>query len=75
MAFCRTAAWLAFVAMVVGTIVPIGMRPVSGFGPEPEQIAAFVAFGLLLGFAYNRNWLLTLCLVVAAGFGIEALQL
>ncbi|ESZ67721.1 antibiotic resistance protein VanZ [Mesorhizobium sp. L103C119B0] len=72
---CRTAAWLTFIAIVVVTIDPIGLRPISGFGPEPERIAAFLAFGLLLGLAYHRNWLLTLCLVVAAAFGIEALQL
>ena len=70
----RIAAWLTLVAIVGVTMVPIGMRPQLGFGPEPERVAAFLVLGLLFGLAYRRNWLITLGLVVVAGFGIETLQ-
>jgi VanZ like family len=30
--------------------------------------------GLLFGLAYSRRWLLTICLVAAGAFSIEALQ-
>ena len=71
----RIAAWLMLIAILVVTIVPIGMRPQSGLGPEPERVAAFLVLGLLFSLAYDRNLLLTLSLVVAAGLGIEALQM
>jgi hypothetical protein len=51
------------------------MRPHSGFGPEPERVAAFLVVGLLFGLGYDRNWMLALGLVVVAGLGIEALQM
>ena len=30
--------------------------------------------GLLFGLGYSRRWLLALCLMIAGGFAIEALQ-
>jgi hypothetical protein len=75
-ALFRIAAWLMLIAILAVTIVPIGMRPQSGLGPEPERVAAFLVLGLLFSLGYHdRNWLLTLGLVVAAGLGIEALQI
>lgn len=71
----RLAAWLLVLAIVAVTIVPIGMRPHSGLGPEPERVAAFLVLGLLLGLACDRNWMLALSLVAVAGLGIEALQM
>ncbi|RJT29438.1 VanZ family protein [Mesorhizobium waimense] len=71
----RTAVWLVLIGILTVTVVPIGMRPHLGLGPEPERVAAFFVLGLLFSLAYERNWFLTLCLVVAAGFGIEALQM
>ncbi|GLS35946.1 hypothetical protein GCM10010869_15350 [Mesorhizobium tianshanense] len=71
----RITAWLLLIAIVAVTIVPIGMRPHSGLGPEPERIAAFLALGLLFGLANDRNWMLALGLVIVTGLGIEALQM
>ncbi|TIO09470.1 VanZ family protein [Mesorhizobium sp.] len=71
----RAAAWLLVIAILAVTIVPIGMRPHSGLGPEPERVAAFLVLGLLFGLAHERNWMLALGLVVVAGLGIEALQM
>ena len=71
----RIALWLVLIAILIVTVVPIGFRPQSGFGPEPERVAAFFVLGLLFRLAYDRNWFLTICLMVAAGLGIEALQL
>ncbi|PDQ18301.1 hypothetical protein CN311_25475 [Mesorhizobium sanjuanii] len=71
----QIAAWLLLIAILAATIVPIGMRPHSGLGPEPERVAAFLVLGLLFGLAYDRNWVLALSLVIVAGVGIEALQM
>jgi hypothetical protein len=71
----RFAAWLGLIAVVIVTIVPIGMRPQLGFGPEPDRVAAFLMLGLLFSIGYDRNWPLTLGVMVAAGFGLEALQI
>ncbi|TPJ52272.1 hypothetical protein [Mesorhizobium sp. B2-7-1] len=71
----RFAAWLGLIAVVIVTLVPIGMRPQLGFGPEPGRVAAFFVLGLLFSIGYYRNWSLTLGVVIAAGFGLEALQI
>ncbi|MER8830519.1 hypothetical protein NKH73_29720 [Mesorhizobium sp. M0938] len=71
----KITAWVLLIAIMAATIVPIGMRPHSGLGPEPERVAAFLVVGLLFGLAYDRNWMLALSVVIVAGLGIEALQM
>jgi hypothetical protein len=71
----KIATWLVLLAIVVTTVSPIGLRPQLGYGAGPERAGAFLLFGFLFSLAYRRYWLLSLCVVVAAAAGIEALQL
>jgi VanZ family protein len=56
------------------TVSPITERPVSGLAPNYERAASFLAMGLLFGFGYSKRWLVTVGMVIASGFAIEALQ-
>src|SRR5437764_14893639 len=70
----RIAAWLLVVAIVVMTLGPPTMRPVSGFNRSLEHVAAFALLGLAFGLAYpSRRVLLTL-LGVAVVALMEILQ-
>jgi hypothetical protein len=71
----QVAGWLLFIAVVAVTVSPIGLRPHTSFGAGPERMAAFFLLGLLFGIGYDRHWLMTIALVIAIAFGIEALQL
>ena len=62
------------VAIVAVTVSPITERPVSGLAPNYERAASFLAMGLLFGFGYSKRWLVTVGMVIASGFAIEALQ-
>ena len=71
----RIAAWLLVVAIVVMTLGPPTVRPVSGFNRSLEHVAAFALLGLAFGLAYpNRRMLLALTGVAAAAL-LETLQL
>lgn len=57
----RIAAWLLIVAIVVMTLGPPTVRPVSGFNRSLEHVAAFALLGLAFGLAYpSRRVLLSL---------------
>jgi hypothetical protein len=73
-AICQATGWLLLVAIIAVTVSPIRARPLSGFAPGIERTGAFLTMGLLFGLAYSRRWLLTLCVVTAGAFAIEALQ-
>jgi VanZ family protein len=71
----RIAAWLLVVAIVVMTLGPPTVRPVSGFNRSLEHVAAFALLGLAFGLAYpNRRMLLALTGVAVAAL-METLQL
>jgi len=71
----RIAAWLLVVAIVVMTLGPPTVRPVSGFNRSLEHVAAFALLGLAFGLAYpNRRILLALIGVAVAAL-METLQL
>jgi len=71
----RIAAWLLIVAIVVMTLGPPTVRPVSGFNRSLEHVAAFALLGLAFGLAYpSRRMLLALTGVAAAAL-METLQL
>jgi VanZ family protein len=70
----RIAAWLLVVAIVVMTLGPPTVRPVSGFNRSLEHVAAFALLGLAFGLAYpNRRALLTLIGVAVVAL-METLQ-
>jgi hypothetical protein len=73
-AICQAAGWLLLAAIIAVTVSPITERPVTGFAPGFERAGAFLTMGLLFGLGYSRCWMLTLCMVAAGGFAIEALQ-
>jgi hypothetical protein len=70
----RIAAWLVLLALVLATIVPIGLRPHSGLSPQVERFVAFAIAGALLALAYPRRPLLALALVAALAVGLELAQ-
>jgi VanZ family protein len=70
----RIAAWLLVVAIVVMTLGPPTVRPVSGFNRSLEHVAAFALLGLAFGLAYpSRRMLLALTGVAVAAL-LETLQ-
>ncbi len=63
----RVAAWLLVVAIVVMTLGPPTVRPVSGYDRSLEHVAAFALLGMAFGLAYpSRRLLLALTGVVVA---------
>ena len=71
----RIAAWLLVAAIVVMTLGPPTVRPVSGFNRSLEHVAAFALLGLAFRLAYpNRRILLALIGVAVAAL-METLQL
>jgi hypothetical protein len=71
----RLSAWLILAAVALATLSPLDARPRSGFIPDVERLAAFLAVGLLFGLGYPKRWIAVLGLLVAGIFGLEALQL
>ena len=64
----RGMAWVSLLAVVVMTLGPADLRPVTLAPPNLERLAAFVVVGTLFGTAYPRNVLvLVIALVCAAG--------
>jgi hypothetical protein len=70
----RVLAWLLVVAMIVVTLAPIGMRPRLGVAFEVERILAAGALGLLLAFAYPRQFWPLLMIMSLSIIGLEWLQ-
>jgi hypothetical protein len=63
----RGAAWLSIVIVLLVTIVPIGLRPTTGFSPNMERFCVMAAVGALFAAAYpKRFWLIVLALSLAA---------
>jgi VanZ family protein len=70
----RIAAWLLIVAIVVMTLGPPTMRPVSGFNRSLEHVAAFALVGLAFGLAYPNHRMRLALIGVAAAALMETLQ-
>ncbi|MBV8568876.1 MAG: VanZ family protein [Methylobacteriaceae bacterium] len=72
---CRTIAWSLAIGISVLTLVPPGLRPVTGLPHLVEHLAAFVAAGVALALAYRRHVaFLFACAVVWTG-ALELAQL
>jgi VanZ family protein len=69
----RIAAWLLVVAIVVMTLGPPTVRPVSGF--SLEHVAAFALLGLTFALAYPGRRLLLSLIGAAVVAVMEILQL
>ena len=70
----RIAAWLLVVAIVVVTLGPPTVRPVSGFNRSLEHVAAFALLGLAFGMAYPSRRILLALIGVAVAALMETLQ-
>jgi len=63
--FFRVAAWLLALAIIVLSVSPASVRPVTGAGQGLEHLSIFIALGMAFGFGYPRRFLrLTLALIV-----------
>lgn len=70
----RIAAWLLIVAIVVMTLGPPTVRPVSGFNRSLEHVAAFALLGLAFGLGYSTRRMLLALTGVAVAALMETLQ-
>ena len=71
----RFLGWLMLAALVVVTVCPIGLRPVSGAPVSLERFGAFALLGFLFALGYpHRRWQVAALTVAAAG-SLEALQM
>ena len=71
----RVAAWVILLAIVALTVVPPGLRPITGVPHRIEHAATFLAAGILFGTAYiGREWMLSVGAVVFCA-AIEIVQL
>ncbi|KQP53612.1 hypothetical protein ASF41_23355 [Methylobacterium sp. Leaf111] len=71
----RLLGWLALATLVFVTVVPIGLRPVSGAPVSLERLGAFAVLGFLFAFGYSKRPVRVLALVIIAAAGLEAFQL
>ncbi|MBV2144622.1 VanZ family protein [Falsochrobactrum sp. TDYN1] len=72
--FLRIAAWLLLVMILIVTISPIQLRPITGEPADVERFAAFFLVGALFVLAYPRYWLAVLALTIGCAGLFELLQ-
>jgi len=71
----RAAAWTVLLAIIVLTVVPPGLRPVTHIPHKIEHAAAFLGTGILFGIAYAGRERLLSAGAIAFCAAIEAMQL
>jgi VanZ family protein len=71
----RWIAWTALGAVVVLSLVPVGLRPVSALPHMYEHFTAFLLVGLAFGMAYPGQQLTIGLASVPTAATIELLQL
>ena len=70
----RLAAWALLALIVVVTIGPIGLRPVTGAPVSMERAFAFLAVGFVFAIAYPKHMGWVILLIIFATLGLEMLQ-
>jgi VanZ family protein len=70
----RIVAWLLLGFIVLATLAPISMRPISPFGANTERFAAFLLVSAAFACAYPRHVVRIGILVVLAAAGLELVQ-
>jgi len=70
----RISAWLLAAAIVVLSLVPPDLRPVTNAPHALEHFVIFAATGIAFGFGYGRRYSIAIALVTFAGV-IEIAQL
>lgn len=72
--FLRIFAWLVLASILIVTVGPISLRPISGEPADVERFGAFFLVGTLFALAYPRHWLSVLLLTVGCAGAFELLQ-
>jgi VanZ family protein len=72
--YLRCLAWLVLIAILVVTVGPLRLRPVTGEPVDLERFLAFLAVGALFAVAYPKHWLSVLVFVVGSAALFELLQ-
>lgn len=71
----RILGWSLLVGVIVATLAPIGLRPVTDAPAALERFGAYAAVSFLFAFGYpHRRWQILVILSVVAG-AMEALQM
>jgi hypothetical protein len=70
----RVLAWILLAMIVVVTLGPIGVRPVTGASVALERSFAFMVLGLIFALAYPRHLGWVALLILCATLGLELLQ-
>ena len=70
----RISAWFLAAAIVVFSLVPADLRPVTDVPHALEHFVIFAATGIAFGFGYGRRYSIAIALVTFAGV-IEIAQL
>lgn len=72
--FFKWVAWASLFVLIIVTVSPIGLRPETMSTVSVDRAAAFAFAGFLFALAYPGRWLSLLLFMIAAAYGIEALQ-
>jgi hypothetical protein len=59
-------AWIALALIVVVTLGPINLRPMTPFGPDFERFAAFVVLGAVFALTYPKRLIYVAALIVVS---------
>ena len=70
----RATAWILLAAIVVVTLGPIGLRPITDAPGQTERAAAFFIAGLLFALAYPRHVWWAVAFLAVMTIGLEWLQ-
>lgn len=70
----RAAAWLSLAAIVLATVVPIGLRPSTATPVALERFAAYAVVAFLFCSAYPRRILVAVVFVMAVAGALELAQ-
>ncbi|HEY0327606.1 MAG TPA: VanZ family protein [Rhodopseudomonas sp.] len=71
----RILAYVCAAALVLLSIVPADVRPVTGLQHDIEHFGAFVLPGLLFGFAFEKKTPLLLIAAIWFCLALEAMQI
>ena len=71
----RILAWLLLAGLVVATLSPIGLRPISPLPTQVERAVALLLVGFVFALAYPRRLALVAIIVLGATVLLELLQL
>jgi len=70
----RAAAWISLLLILVVTVGPIGLRPVTPVSPQIERFAAFLVVGTLFGVGYPKRFALMVAIVMVSAASFEFAQ-